>query len=137
MVCDINLSLDLIQSINEVNLMITRGYKVHNFAYIVLRLAGLLCRIIITLPIGLLLYIIGWIFLLLKFFYNKKVNKTGDQIIKKLILEYNLFDLVYIQNYLDDNFVFSRVNYLLKKDRDFQNIQLDSTKTVLIKKDVV
>ena len=137
MVNGIDLSLDLFESINKVNLFITREYKIHNSAYIVQRLAGLLCRIIITLPIGLLLYITGWIFLLVKFFYTKKANKIGDQIIKKLILEYNLFDLIDIQNYLDNNFVFGRVKYLLKKDRDFQDIELDSTKTILIKKELV
>ncbi|MCF7924622.1 MAG: hypothetical protein K9L64_05950 [Candidatus Izimaplasma sp.] len=130
---NIKLSKKTMLDLEKVNTLVKKNYKIHNTAYLVLRLGWLLCRLVITLPIGILFVLIGWIILLIKVASSKKAIKLGDIILKKLIFTYGIVDFLELQNYLDENFVFHRISYLLKKDKEFLNFSLDETKTILQK----
>lgn len=105
----------------------------HNFAFILSKMNKVI--VFLLLPISLVVLCIIILLKLKSKRFIYKAQKNCKFVLKLLILDYKMYDLLFIsENFLPLELVFNVVGKLLLKDYDFLNFKLDSTRTKLIDK---
>ena len=131
------LSDKLGKDIESLRAAVVKRTRTSNSYNIFLMLTRLFCFLVITLPIALLMGIITLILLGALRSAKAKSASLADNIIRVLVFEYNIRDLLVMQEYIESVLLASRMIALTKNDSQFANLCLDATKTRLIEKENV
>lgn len=117
--------------------IIDNHYKIHNIGVLSVRMGGLLCRLIITMPIGLIVVLFGLIMILIALPFSIKSKKMSKQLVTQLILDFKIYNILEISYYLPNVNVIEITTKIINKDSRFLHLTIAEDGIILIEKEDV